>query len=427
MAGKSAEELLTNFMMGGLEGPRVDKQTYAKGTGPKGVTSLKQGEQYKVAKDPNNLMDIHNNKLIKKGRSQYAAMGTGTEGVETEDVEVEGKEVLKSPDGEETIEMEGPSHEYGGIPIEAEVGTKIFSDQVKVEGETIAKRELKRTARLIRIEKLLEKDPTDLITKQSYERTKAQNEYEAEGDLMVQEYAKKLDSGMDQGMKKFAKGGIVEGLGDFFSGFSPGDYLGLAGNAYQGMTALSGAKRNAAMDTPNENLYKGFADEALQTMGEAEGLVGQQQAAAKKDIQIARNRTKGRGRAQSRGINQMRSADLAADVSTNKAMEDMYSNFSKMMMENLYKKSGVQMQAGQIEAQGATAADIANRMDKDINDTNLGIAQNTMGQAIQMTGKDINANKKNRILTDLAGQLSKYGLTYEGGTIVKNKDKSKKI
>ena len=104
--------------------------------------------------------------------TQYAAYGGylkngGTMGV---NAEVEGGEVFETPDGK-MGEFQGPSHENGGIPIQAPEGTKIFSKQLKIGGKSMAERKKAREAKLKSLGGKLKKSPTDKILKDSFKKT----------------------------------------------------------------------------------------------------------------------------------------------------------------------------------------------------------------------------------------------------------------
>lgn len=150
--------------------------------------------------------------------------------VPTRQVEVEGDEAFETPQGE-VGEFEGPSHEQGGIPVELPVGTKIFSDNITIDRETMANRKKKRESRISKLERLLEKSPKDKLLQQTFERTFELNQLEEMGDM---KYQKKIDDfektinalGLEPKMKnggtidfntnnyteylKYAQGGIIE-------------------------------------------------------------------------------------------------------------------------------------------------------------------------------------------------------------------------
>ena len=406
-----------------------------------GASMMSQGlsnpDQIKSPEEIQNLIDTESIRGLKADEygTTYAAKGSGPKGIQGKKnipIEAEKGEVARNPNTGDAQEIGGKSHEQGGTVGIVKKGTQIFSDELKVGGKSMAKREERRTKALAKAEKDLKEDPNNVINKSTYQRILELNEYEREGDLRLQDAAKKLDESfniVNEGLEKFSKGNSGVGdasfgelAGDFFGGFTPGDYMGLAGNIYQGVTAIQGARRNAASDTPNENLFEGFGDDAIETIDQASGMLKGQQASQVKNLNASRNSSVARGRNSARGVNQMRAMDLAVDVNHNKALEDMMTNYSKMMMENLFRKSSAQMQIGQVEAQGATNADIANRTDKDNNDSQMSVAQNAMGTAIQQTGKDLNTNKRSRMLDSMADQLSKHGLKIlDNGEIVSNK------
>lgn len=410
-----------------------------KGATPPPTGTAVTGAMVDIAKNKN--IDINTGKpmgksVIQKDRSgapwtESFAMGTDPLGTGAK-VNAEKGEVIETPEGEMT-ELNGKKHKDGGVDIEVPEGTLIFSDQLVIDGKTPAERKKARENKLSLLLKKVDKDPTDLITKETYKRTKQNFDFEEQSDLMVQGFAKQLDDvtaamGTDPA-GTYANGTGPDGvdeegtfgdqLGQFFGGFTGGDLIGMAGNVYSGLAPLLSAKKNAADNTVNENLFEGFGDEALDTIDQAGSMIQGQQDQAGKAIEVSKNKALTSGRNKARGINQMRAGDLAVNVNANKAMNEMYGDFTKMMMENLYKKSGLQAKVGETEAKGATAADIANRMDADNAATQIGVAQETLGRGIQTIGKDLNANKKNRMLVNLANNLSKHGLKFDNqGNII---------
>ena len=128
------------------------------------------------------------------------------------DIEVEGDEVIETPGG--TIaQMKGPKHEEGGIDITVPKGTKIFSDRLKIGDKTMQERKIKRERAANRISKLLAKNPTDNILKNTVKRINDVNQMEEEQDMNIQKAVNAIANG-----EEFAYGGIVKekkyGFGD---------------------------------------------------------------------------------------------------------------------------------------------------------------------------------------------------------------------
>lgn len=71
-------------------------------------------------------------------------------------VEVEGNEIVETPDGKMT-KMVGPSHEEGGININVPEGSKVFSDRLQIDGKTMQERKMRREKEKAKIGKKLEK------------------------------------------------------------------------------------------------------------------------------------------------------------------------------------------------------------------------------------------------------------------------------
>ena len=114
-----------------------------------------------------------------------AVMANGGE-VSNVPVEVEGGEMMETPDGQ-VAEIEGPTHENGGVKTELPEGTKIYSDRLKVNGKTMSERKQRREQRLSKIAKLLEKSPQDKILQETFDRTQKLNQAEEMKDMQYQE------------------------------------------------------------------------------------------------------------------------------------------------------------------------------------------------------------------------------------------------
>lgn len=141
--------------------------------------------------------------------AELMAMGGKVKGVP---VEVEGKEVGETPDGQ-IIDFKGPSHENGGIDINLPEGTEIFSKRIKVGGKTMAERKLAREKKTNTLEKLLGKSENDIVLKNSLKRTKINNSKEEEKDQKLQD----MISNMKQ-LTEFAYGTGKEGVQSFDGG-----------------------------------------------------------------------------------------------------------------------------------------------------------------------------------------------------------------
>lgn len=140
-------------------------------------------------------------------------------------IEVEGEEIVELPNGQ-MQQMKGPSHEEGGIPMNVPEGTKIYSDRLKIEGMSMQERKSKRERQMSRLDKILAKNPTDALTKNTYAATKAAMDLEDAQDMELQNAANAIYSGQ---MPKRAMGGAIKDR-SYATGGVPGnpvdDYFG---------------------------------------------------------------------------------------------------------------------------------------------------------------------------------------------------------
>ncbi|ALN97143.1 hypothetical protein [Flavobacterium phage FpV4] len=131
-------------------------------------------------------------------------------------VEVEGKEVIETPAGE-VAEVEGASHEQGGVNMNVPEGTKIYSKRIEKFGETMAERKIARERKLTNLNKLLENSKGDIAVKNAHARSiEALNEQE-QADLQTQEMY-----GVIAAVHEFAFGTDENGVRKYGGGTGPG-------------------------------------------------------------------------------------------------------------------------------------------------------------------------------------------------------------
>lgn len=147
----------------------------------------------------------------------FGKMATGGKvGISTP-IEAEGDEVMETPNGE-VQELNGPSHAEGGIDMVVPSGTEIFSKRIKgLDGKSMADRKIAREKQEQKLEKLLKVNPSDKALKDTYGRTKQNNEKQEKADMMKMQFAKMMSNMAQQ----FAFGGTVE---EFSEGGIAGQY-----------------------------------------------------------------------------------------------------------------------------------------------------------------------------------------------------------
>lgn len=152
--------------------------------------------------------------------AEVAAFGSSGVG---KDVEIEGGEVIETPEGQ-VAEVKGPKHEEGGIPLEVgediPAGTKVYSERLKLAGKSLAQRKAIREKKQIALEKNLSKNTVDQAIKNSVERQLQGLEKEEEADLLFQEKVNSIQGAADnlvkafgtgvEDIKKMAAGGTIE-------------------------------------------------------------------------------------------------------------------------------------------------------------------------------------------------------------------------
>lgn len=123
-------------------------------------------------------------------------------------VEVEGKEVAETPQGQ-VVEFKGKSHEQGGIDIDLPEGTEIFSKRIKVYGVSMADRKKKRERKELNLKRLLEKNKYDMVNKNTLKRVKEINKKEEEFDSQIQQLISTFVNKKKSSREKHGLGDIV--------------------------------------------------------------------------------------------------------------------------------------------------------------------------------------------------------------------------
>ena len=372
--------------------------------------------------------------------SKKAALGGTVKG----GVEVEGGEVAKLPSGE-IIEFEGPDHKDGGINALKELGfelpdgTDIYSKRV-FDGDSMAKRVLKREKKTQILEKLLEKNSYDTVLKDTLDRTKENNAMEDEKDKRLQNAIRlitELGTNSEKDPQKFKEGGTVVGnvLRGLFGGIDPdtgaaveggapnltgGDMIGLAGTMFSAFEPMRNTEKNRAGDTPNINAFKEYGKKGLETLEESKGFLAGNRDKALGDIESARTGATHSNRKTARGVNQMRALDLASDVNANKAEGNIYDDFAKQMMGLLTKQAGFENIQDEKVMAGESVRDDNDRKDRDNYYSQLAKDISTKGQGIQQIGKMVNQNKKNTVSENLLDESSKGHMVKNGRVFLKD-------
>lgn len=153
--------------------------------------------------------------LLQKGVGAMSAAGasadifaTGGIPMGNVPVNVEGQEIIETPNGQ-IQEVQGSSHEQGGIDMVVPGGTEIFSKRLKgPDGKNMAKRKKERELQIQKLEKLLKKNPSDKLLKKTLEKTKADYEFLEQQDLAKMQMAHQI---VQQQQQQFATGGITGG------------------------------------------------------------------------------------------------------------------------------------------------------------------------------------------------------------------------
>lgn len=389
-------------------------------------------------------------------------------------IEAEGDEVIQTPNGQ-TKEIEGPSHEQGGVDMDVPEGSKIYSDRLQIDGKSMADRKKAREKALQRLQKLSEKSPKDKLLKNSLERTTEVLQMEEAQDMQIQEAAQQIMNPSTE-RKKFNNGGYawssgmsndigywtgsgltkeqfdeqngiftidpnqqsksivpdsVLGQGQAIqlqpnnnepiaskitqksaTGPTIGDYAGMAGNLFNAFAPLMNTLNNRKGDKPNINAYKNFGKDALEANSQMKDYVAGQRENALTALRQQMNSSKAANRDNARSINTIRALDLATDMGYGKGMNSIYDAFSQQMMGILGQQAQLENQQDQYVMAGEQARDLADRQDRDNFYIQKGQDLANLGNNVQSFGKNLNTMQGNKDMNSLISQLSQFGLGF---------------
>jgi hypothetical protein len=411
--------------------------------------------------------EVANSAIMSLGNIEFEFGGTS----KGEFVNVEGKEVVDKPNGKKGKKVQGPSHAGGGVDMFLPEGSNVFSDKIKVAGQTMAERKTARDNKLSKIESRLNKSPSDKILQSTLKKTKSSLDLEEEKDLQIQSLITQIKGGNKpgeaeggiNGVNSNAGGGInllnyisgkpspigaIGGVPDeltgvnvpdpqtkvglFLSnlkkelgagegGMSGGDMLGISGNMFSSIAPYLNTLKNRAGDTPNVNSFENFGQDALSANDQSQTYVKGQKDNALMRSERGANTARRSGRNSARGVNTMRALNLATEQNKNIADNAIFDNFSKQMMQLLGQRSGLENLQDQAVMGGEQGRDLADRQDRDIFYTNLAKNLTGMGEGIQQTGKDLNQTSQNEIMMNMLNMLSEnFGINKKGINNKKN-------
>lgn len=129
-------------------------------------------------------------------------------------VEVEGGEVARTPEGD-TIKFKGKKHEQGGIEGTLPEHTQVFSERLKKGEISFAKEEEKRAKELASLDKRIEKNPYDMMLRETKKIVENRHEKERQESLALQETLKSLAISIGGAEK------VLQGVGQKLVGGTP--------------------------------------------------------------------------------------------------------------------------------------------------------------------------------------------------------------
>lgn len=385
-------------------------------------------------------------------------------------VEVEGGEAAQLPMGG-MIDFNGPSHENGGMPVSLPEGTMVFSDRISVEGKTMAERKKNREKKFQKMANKLGLDPTNVLVRNTAQRTSIGLEQEEQMDIAIQQSAEPMMN-TSKKRKKMAGGGLVMpqyqlgnetnyplGYGLPLNSFQPsmdqvgmfpalnesdafklnrqlstpdpeaaaaseamdasgtgmpiGNIVGTIGTAVNAVAPLITTLANRRQDKPNINPYLGYGIDALATNTEQQDLVNIQKQASVASQKVAANTAKMRNRNSAQGIGTQRALDSVTDLQSGLQAAQVDATYANQLNSVLGQRGQLQNMRDEAVARGEYQRDLGDRQDADQFYSNLNQDLGNFGTSVQSFGRNLNQQQRNNDELSLINELSKYGLGYK--------------
>lgn len=401
------------------------------------------------------------------GLGQSATMRASGGRIGKSSINAEGGEVVDTPNGV-PVELNGPSHASGGIDLEVPQGTEIYSKRLKGEdGKSMADRKKKREKEIFKVQKLLEKDPTNNTLKKTLAKIKSNNDFIDEKDLSQMEFVKSLIDTVQN--PKFAFGGTVgedpllkknefgadsydeifaneydpqpisnpynqTGLkipditkdilfnstpnvasptsknkgfdfSSIFGNITAGDAIGMGANLFGPNAQMKNIYRNRA-DTPTEvNAFKNYGDQALKKIQSQYGYINSVRDEQLGDAELSRQGTINRNNNSARGINTQRALNLAIDAQMNELKSNIYNQFAAQTMGIIGQEAGQMAQNDQVRMTGEDRRAERELQNTDNFYSNLSRAISDKYRGIGETGKSMNDIKERGTTDNLMKDL----------------------
>lgn len=206
---------------------------------------------------------------VDAGLTMAPMAALGMQDSEENEIEVEGGEVMETPDGQ-VQELEGAAHEDGGIPLDnVPQGTDIFSDRLKgKDGKTMAERKMAREKKRSNLFDMISTNSTDLAVKNTAQRKMGFLDKEEQEDKQMQEIANQIQqlqqaansmevADMNPSQEEFMYGTGSQGMKYAYGTPPPGFIQGFGVNQDEYEEPLYGS---ANINNYETNFIKNFQD-----------------------------------------------------------------------------------------------------------------------------------------------------------------------
>jgi len=193
-----------------------------------------------------------------------------------------------------------------------------------------------------------------------------------------------------------------------------GDYIGMAGNAFNAIAPIINTRNAAKATKPNINRWKGFGQRAIDTNQSSLDALETAKAEALRDVETSVGSSRLANRSSARGVNTQRALDAASTLGANKARAAARLGFVNSVMGQLGQREQLLNFQDQMEMQGQSAADVANQQDRDNYFSNMANNLVNFGTNVQGIGRAANQGRRRKEDIRMLNEISPYGYRVNG-------------
>jgi hypothetical protein len=208
-----------------------------------------------------------------------------------------------------------------------------------------------------------------------------------------------------------------------------GDYTGMAGTLFSGLSGLATANAAARNTQPVRNRWLGAGHDAIQTNQAAQRMVGSRLGEIIRQLDSSYNTSMEASRGSSPTINTLRAMQAMSGYESDKAKSTATAQAYQQMANLMGQEGQLYNWRDERVASGAERADERIQQNLDNYFSSKAQALQGLGEGVQTIGRDINTGYSNMKNNRMLAQLSEWGLTFDrnGNLVQTDPDKANAV